>query len=182
MILPIYIYGHPVLKIKGINIEKDYPGLKDIIKNMWDTMYFAHGVGLAAPQIGLSVRLFIIDSTGYYENNQKEKGIKRVFINPQILEEEGEFWSFEEGCLSIPKINADVERKETVKLRYLDESFKEQMEVFDDMNARIIQHEYDHIEGILFIEKIKPVRRKILQRKLEKIKRGIYDASYPVKQ
>jgi peptide deformylase len=182
MILPIYLYGNPILKLKGKDISKDYPNLNEVIKNMWETMYFAKGVGLAAPQIGLSIRLFIMDSIPYYEKSDSPKGIKKVFINPIILEEYGTEWPFEEGCLSIPKINADVDRTTHVKIKYLDESFKEQVETYDEMNARIIQHEYDHIEGILFIDKIKPVRRQIIQRKLEKIKRGIVDASYPVKQ
>lgn len=182
MVLPIYLYGNPVLKVLASNISKDYKALPEVISNMWETMYFAKGVGLAAPQIGLSIRLFVVDSIPYYEKSNPKKGIKKVFINPQILEEYGPEWSFEEGCLSIPKINADVERTTHLKIKYLDELFKEHVEIYDEMNARIIQHEYDHIEGILFIDKIKPVRRKILQRKLEKIKRGIVDAFYPIKQ
>jgi peptide deformylase len=182
MVLPIYLYGNPVLKVKASPITRDYPNLAELISNMWETMYFAKGVGLAAPQIGLSIRLFVVDSVSYYDQNESPKGIKKVFINPVIVEEYGQEWPFEEGCLSIPKINAEVERTTHVKIKYLDEQFKEHLEVFDEMNARIIQHEYDHIEGILFIDKIKPVRRQILQRKLEKIKRGIVNASYPVKQ
>lgn len=182
MVLPIYLYGNPILKQKGSSITNDYPNLSEVINNMWETMYFANGVGLAAPQIGLSIRLFIVDSILYYEKSEINKGIKKVFINPLIIEESGQEWPFEEGCLSIPKINAEVDRKTHLKIKYQDESFKDHIEVFDEMNARIIQHEYDHIEGILFIDKIKPVRRQILQRKLEKIKRGIVNASYPVKQ
>lgn len=182
MVLPIYLYGNPLLKQKAGSITKDYPDLSELISNMWETMYFANGVGLAAPQIGLSIRLFIVDSIQYYEKLEKPKGIKNVFINPEILDEYGPEWPFEEGCLSIPKINAEVMRTTHIKIRYLDERFNEHIEVFDEMNARIIQHEYDHIEGILFIDKIKPVRRQILQRKLEKIKRGIVNAAYPVKQ
>jgi peptide deformylase len=180
MILPIFIYGNPILKKKGIEITNDYPQLAELIANMWDTMYFAKGVGLAAPQIGLSIRLFIVDSVPYYESGNSEKGIKKVFINPEIIEEFGQPWPFEEGCLSIPKINAEVERCSQVKIKYYDEHFAEHIEVYDEMNARIIQHEYDHIEGILFIDKIKPIRKQILQKKLDKIKRGIIDASYPV--
>ncbi len=180
MILPIYLYGNPVLKKTGVNISKDYPNLSELIQNMWDTMYFAKGVGLAAPQIGLSIRLFIVDSIPYYESADSNKGIKKVFINPEIMEEYGQLWPFEEGCLSIPKINAEVERYSHLKIKYLDEEFKEHVEVFDEMNARIIQHEFDHIDGILFIDKIKPIRKQILQKKLDKIKRGIVNASYPV--
>jgi peptide deformylase len=182
MVLPIYLYGNPILKLKGKEINKDYPNLHELIRNMWETMYFANGVGLAAPQIGLSIRLFVVDSIQYYEKSDSDKGIKKVFINPVILEEYGVEWPFEEGCLSIPKINAEVERNTHLKIKYLDESFKEHTEVYDEMNARIIQHEYDHIEGILFIDKIKPMRKQILQKKLDKIRRGIVDTSYPVRQ
>jgi len=182
MVLPIYLYGNSILKQRGGPVAKDFPNLSEVLSNMWETMYFANGVGLAAPQIGLSLRLFIVDSIQYYEKTESKKGIKKVFINPQIIDESGPEWSFEEGCLSIPKINAEVERKAQLKIKYQDEFFKEHIELYDEMNARIIQHEYDHIEGILFIDKIKPVRRQILQRKLEKIKRGIVNASYPVKQ
>ncbi len=181
MVLPIYMYGHPVLKTRGKDISNDFNGLNELIHNMWETMYFAKGVGLAAPQVGQSIRLFIVDSRPYYEREHSHKGIKKVFINPVILEESGPEWSFEEGCLSIPKINADVRRKETLKIKYLDEHFKEHLAEYDELNARIIQHEYDHIEGVLFVEKISPVRRKLLQKKLDRIKNGVVDASYPVK-
>ena len=169
MVLPVVLYGHPVLKKVGENIDSSYPDLGNIITNMWETMYFAKGVGLAAPQIGLSIRLFIIDTTPYYEDKK------------EIIDESGALWAFEEGCLSIPNIHADVERTTHVKLRYLDENFNEHIEVFDEMNARVIQHEYDHIQGVLFIEKINPLRRQLLQRKLEKLKKGIHSAKYPVK-
>jgi peptide deformylase len=181
MVLPVVLYGHPVLKKVGENIDSSYPDLGNIITNMWETMYFAKGVGLAAPQIGLSIRLFIIDTTPYYEDKKMNKGLKKIFINPEIIDESGALWAFEEGCLSIPNIHADVERTTHVKLRYLDENFNEHIEVFDEMNARVIQHEYDHIQGVLFIEKINPLRRQLLQRKLEKLKKGIHSAKYPVK-
>ncbi|HRG68761.1 MAG: peptide deformylase [Saprospiraceae bacterium] len=181
MVLPIYLYGKPVLKLKGQDIQPDFNGLSKLIDDMWDTMYFAKGVGLAAPQIGLAIRLFVVDSTAYYEKEHLQKGIKKVFINAQIIEETGAEWGFEEGCLSIPKLNAEVNRPSNLKIKYLDEQFKEHIEVYDDMNARIIQHEYDHIEGILFIDKISPIRRKILQKKLDKIRNGLVSTSYPVK-
>lgn len=181
MILPIYLYGHPVLKNKAADINADYPELQSLIDNMWETMYFAKGVGLAAPQIGLSIRLFMIDTTPYYEDKKINKGIKQIFINPIIIDEHGPLWSFEEGCLSIPNIHADVERTTHVKISYLDENFKQQITEFDEMNARVIQHEYDHIEGLLFVEKIKPIRRQLLQRKLDKLRKGIHSAKYPVK-
>ncbi|MBK6861802.1 MAG: peptide deformylase [Saprospiraceae bacterium] len=181
MVLPIYLYGKPVLKLKGQDIHNDYEELPKLISDMWETMYFAKGVGLAAPQIGLAIRLFVVDSTAYYEKEDSLKGIKKVFINAQILDETGTVWGFEEGCLSIPKLNAEVNRPSNVKIRYMDEHFQEHIEVYDDMNARIIQHEYDHIEGILFIDKISPIRRKILQKKLDKIRNGLVSTSYPVK-
>ena len=181
MVLPIYLYGKPVLKLKGQDIHSDYEGLQKLISDMWETMYFAKGVGLAAPQVGLAIRLFLVDSTAYYEKEDAQKGIKKVFINAQILEETGKVWGFEEGCLSIPKLNAEVNRPSNLKIRYFDEHFQEHIEVYDDMNARIIQHEYDHIEGILFIDKISPIRRKILQKKLDKIRNGMVSTSYPVK-
>ncbi|MBK8451437.1 MAG: peptide deformylase [Saprospiraceae bacterium] len=181
MVLPIILYGNSILKTKARDIPIEYPNLQELIVNMWDTMNFAKGVGLAAPQIGLPIRLFVVDSIPYYEKKSIHKGIRKVFINATILEETGPEWPFEEGCLSIPKINAEVERTTHVKIQYLDEQFKKHIEVYDEMNARIIQHEYDHIEGILFIDKIKPVRRQILQKKLDKIRKGIVDAAYPVK-
>ncbi|MBK7226743.1 MAG: peptide deformylase [Saprospiraceae bacterium] len=181
MVLPVVLYGHPVLKKKATDIEANNPDLKEIIENMWETMYFAKGVGLAAPQIGLSIRLFIIDTMPYYEEKKINKGLKKIFINPEIIEETGKLWNFEEGCLSIPNIHADVERTTHVKINYFDENFVEHTEIFDEMNARVIQHEYDHIEGILFIEKINPLRRQLLQRKLEKLKKGIHSAKYPVR-
>ncbi|MBK8956281.1 MAG: peptide deformylase [Saprospiraceae bacterium] len=182
MILPIVLYGNPVLKTPAKEVQNEYKDLRDLLNNMWDTMYHAKGVGLAAPQIGLSIRIFIVDSTAYYDKSEVHKGIKKVFINPKIIHEEGISWGFEEGCLSIPKINAEVLRKPVLKIRYQDELFQWKEEEYDDMNARIIQHEYDHIEGILFVEKISAIRKKLIQSKLEKIKRGIVDVKYPVRQ
>jgi peptide deformylase len=182
MVRPIYLYGNPVLKEKAKKIALDHPDLQKLIQDMYDTMYYAKGVGLAAPQIGLSLRLFVVDSAPFYddESKNKHKAIKKVFINPTIIEEFGQEWSFEEGCLSIPNLNAEVERTTHVKLKYLDENFKEHIEEFDEINARIIQHEYDHIEGILFIQKISPLKRQLINGKLNKIQKGQCETKYPV--
>jgi peptide deformylase len=181
MILPIYAYGHPVLKKKGEDLGPQYEGLASVIENMWETMYNAKGIGLAAPQVGLSLRLFVVDTVQMQEENEEEKGIKKIFINPQILSEEGKIWAYEEGCLSIPNIHADVERQSVVTIKYFNENFEEKTETYDGMNARVIQHEYDHIEGNLFIEKINPLKKRLLQRRLENIKKGEVSASYKMK-
>ncbi|MBK9254773.1 MAG: peptide deformylase [Saprospiraceae bacterium] len=181
MILPIYAYGQPVLKKKAENIDANYEGLAKLIEDMWETMYHASGVGLAAPQIGLSIRLFIADSIQVMEEEKKVGGIKKVFINPEILEETGDLWSYEEGCLSIPNIRGDVERTKVVKIRYQDENFIEHIEIYDGINARVIQHEYDHIEGVLFTEKLKPLKKKLIQGKLKNITAGKATADYKLK-
>lgn len=178
MILPIYAYGQPVLKKTGIAITSDYEGLKELIDNMWDTMYNASGVGLAAPQIGLSIRLFVIDSEQMMDEGKEFDGVKSVFINAEILEETGDLWAYEEGCLSIPRITGDVLRQESVKIKYLDENFKEHTKTFVGLNARVIQHEYDHIEGNLFTDKLKPVKKRLIKRKLEAIRKGNIDPKY----
>ncbi len=181
MILPIYIYGQPVLKRKADAIDSGYQGFTELIKDMWETMYQAKGVGLAAPQIGRSIRVFVVDTTQLEEEERDFKGIKQVFINAQKIEEGGELWEYEEGCLSIPQIRADVERPEKIHLRYLDETFHEHNIVFDGISARVIQHEYDHIEGVLFTERIKPIKRRLIKRKLENLRKGILEADYPVR-
>ncbi|MBK7807501.1 MAG: peptide deformylase [Saprospiraceae bacterium] len=181
MILPVFAFGQPVLKKRATDINKDYEGLKSLISNMWETMYAAHGVGIAAPQIGVSVRLFIIDSIQIMEEEKKAEGIKKVFINAQIIEETGELWSYEEGCLSIPNIRGDVERQQKVRIQYLDENFEKHDEIYEGINARVIQHEYDHIEGVLFVEKLKPLKKKLIQRKLNDIKTGKATADYKIK-
>ena len=188
MILPIVGYGHPVLKTKAKKINKSFESLSNIINNMWETMYNANGVGLAAPQIGLSIRLFIVDTKPFSDDeslNQEEslklKSFKKVFINPEILDENGEAWDFNEGCLSIPEIRADVKRSETIKIKYYDTNFIEQFEEFDGLIARVIQHEYDHIEGILFTDKISPLKRKLLRRKLLDISKGKVHTDYLMK-
>lgn len=176
MTLPIVAYGDPVLNTKASNISADYPGLSELIHNMFETMYAANGVGLAAPQIGLPIRLFVIDAAAYDEEQFKDE--KRVFINAEIVEFKGDEWAFNEGCLSIPDVRGDVFRPETIKIRYFDENFKEHLAEFSDMPSRIIQHEYDHIEGKLFTEKLAPLRRRMVQKKLEQIKNGIVSVSY----
>jgi len=181
MILPIYAYGHPVLKRVAEPISEDYEDLEELIENMWETMYYASGVGLAAPQIGRSIRLFVVDTQQLQEEGEEEKGIKKVFINPEKIEESGEEFSYEEGCLSIPDIRADVDRKEFLKLTYLNENFEKVTEEFDGMEARVIQHEYDHLEGVLFVEKISPLKRNIIRRKLEKIRKGKIKSEYEMR-
>ena len=187
MVLPIIAYGDGVLKKKGQDITKDYPELEKVLQNMFDTMYNAKGVGLAAPQVGLSIRLFIVDATAYAEDQEDEKkrkeleGFRKIFINPTILDENGLPWKFNEGCLSIPTIREDVERKPKIRIKYVDENFKSHDEVYDGIRARIIQHEYDHIEGILFIDKINPLRKRLLKRKLTDLSKGYVDVAYRMK-
>lgn len=181
MILPIYIYGNTVLKKKCIPVERDYPGLQELIANMWETMYNALGVGLAAPQIGLPIRIFVVDSIQMEDALDGEEGIKQVMINAEIMEETGEDFSYEEGCLSIPNIRGNVIRPSTIKIRYFDENFEEHIQDFNGINARVIQHEYDHIEGRLFTELLKPVKRKLVRKKLESMKKGKVSADYPIR-
>lgn len=181
MILPIYIYGQPVLKQKAKPITPEFEELNELISNMWETMYQAKGVGLAAPQIGQSIRVFVVDTTQIDRDEEDFEGIKMIFINAEKIEEDGELWEYEEGCLSIPQITADIERPERIRLRYLDEHFVAHESVLDGINARVVQHEYDHIEGILFTERIKPIRRRLIRRKLENLRKGMVDADYPVR-
>lgn len=188
MILPIVAYGDAVLKKKAVDITKDYPNLDKIIANMFDTMNNAKGVGLAAPQVGYSIRLFIVDSSPFAEDKEEDDkdkkelmGFKKIFINAKIVEEDGTKWKFNEGCLSIPTIREDVERKPTIRIKYLDENFKPHEEEFEGLRARIIQHEYDHIEGILFVDKINPLRKSLLKRKLADISKGNVDVAYKMK-
>ncbi len=180
MILPIYIYGHPVLRKMCSPIEKDYPDIQTLINNMFETMYNASGVGLAAPQIGKDIRLFIVDASPFSEEEPELEGFKKVFINAQITERCGEPWSMDEGCLSIPGLNAPVLREDEITITYLDENFQEHTEKYKGYAARIIQHEYDHIEGILFPDRCKPMRRRLLNSKLVKIQKGIFKHSYKV--
>ena len=179
MILPIVGYGDPVLRKVGENIPQDYPNLNDLIANMYDTMYNACGVGLAAPQIGLAVRIFVIDTEPFSDSDdlsEKEqdqlRGFKQTFINPKMLVEEGDEWSFNEGCLSIPDIREDVYRNEKITIEYFDENFIKKTEVYDGLIARVIQHEYDHIEGILFTDKISSLKKTLIKKKLQNIMDG----------
>lgn len=188
MILPIVAYGEPVLRKKAKEISKEYPNLSSLITNMWETMYNAHGVGLAAPQIGLPIRLFLVDTTPFSddedlsEEEQKAlNGFKKVFINAKILEEEGEAWDFNEGCLSIPDVREDVKRQPKIKIEYLDEQFKSHTETYDGLLARVIQHEYDHIEGILFTDKLSSLKKRLLKSRLDKISKGKIKVDYKMR-
>ena len=189
MTLPIVAYGAAVLRKVGEPINADYPNLTKLIEDMWETMYDSNGVGLAAPQINRAIRLFVMDSKQIFENAEPgdetypdAPGIKAVFINAEILELSGNEWVYNEGCLSIPKIREDVLRHEKVTMKYMDENFVEHTTTFDGMTARIILHEYDHIEGKLFIDYIKPLRKKMLQGKLNDIHKGKVRVDYKMTQ
>ncbi|TAF64198.1 MAG: peptide deformylase [Cytophagales bacterium] len=181
MILPIVAYGDPVLKKKANDIDPQDNSLdlKALIENMFETMYAASGVGLAAPQIGLSLRLFVVDAEPMDEQNLK--GFKKVFINPQIIEEQGNAWAFEEGCLSIPHIRENVERLPKIKIKYFDENWQPQEAEYDGMAARVIQHEYDHIEGILFTDHLSSFKKTMLRKRLSSISNGQVKADYKMK-
>lgn len=181
MKLPIIAYGDSVLRKKSADLTKDYPELEVLIANMFETMYGAHGVGLAAPQIGLSVRLFVIDATTFAEDEPALKDFKKTFINAQVIEESGDKWSFNEGCLSIPEIREDVSRQDTIKISYYDENWNHIEESFTGLAARIIQHEYDHIEGKLFTDKLSPLRRTMLKNRLDSISKGMVKVEYKMK-
>ncbi len=181
MILPIYAYGQPVLRKRSLPITGDYPDLATLIDDMYQTMYSAKGVGLAAPQVGKDIRLFVIDTTQLDKKGENIGGIKRVFINAQLLDESGDPWLYEEGCLSIPDIHVEIERNPSIHLKYIDTEWIEHTEVFDGVNARVIQHEHDHIEGILFIDRMKPLKRRMLSRKLEKIRKGEVETNHPMR-
>jgi peptide deformylase len=183
MVLPVVAYGDPVLKQPAEDIDKEYPNLKGLINDMFETMYQASGVGLAAPQIGKSIRLFIVDGSPFAEDDENPEmaGWKKVFINPEIIEEDGKEWPFNEGCLSIPTVREDVYRKPKLRLQYYDADFNFHEEAFDGLKARIIQHEYDHIEGILFIDHINGLKRRLLKSKLNNISKGAVDVSYKMR-
>ena len=188
MILPIVAYGDPVLKRKALPISENYEGLDQLIASMWETMYHAHGVGLAAPQIGKSIRLFVIDGSPFADDEDATpsdqlvlKTFKKVFINAEMITEEGDDFSFTEGCLSIPDVREDVTRPSVIRLRYLDENFIEHVEEFSGLAARIIQHEYDHIEGILFTDKLSPLKKRLIKGRLDKISRGMVESDYRMK-
>lgn len=179
MILPIYAFGQPVLRKRTEEITENTEELQALINDMFETMYESNGIGLAAPQIGKSLRLFIVDGSDI--EDIKPTGFKEVFINPQIEDEFGNKWEFEEGCLSIPDIRANVTRHSELTINYLDREFKQHTKKFDGMAARIIQHEYDHIEGILFTDRIAPLKRSMLKRRLESISKGRVNISYKMK-
>ncbi len=189
MILPIVAYGDPVLKKEAEEIEQDFPQLNELIDNMFETMYEASGVGLAAPQIGKSIRLFVVDASPFAEDEEDQddpkakglEGFKKVFINPIIEEENGEEWGFREGCLSIPDIREEVYRKEEIVISYYDENWELKEEKYDGYAARIIQHEYDHVEGVLFTDRISPLKRRLLSKKLANISKGDIKSSYKMK-
>lgn len=181
MVLPIFAFGQPVLTKKAVAIEENYDDLSKLLEDMWETMYHAEGIGIAAPQIGKSIRIFLVDTVQAMDEGKEDQGIKKVFINAQVIEESGKEWSYEEGCLSIPHIRGDVSRLDTVTIRYCDEKFNEFTETFTGVNARVIQHEYDHIEGVLFTDKLKPLKKKLIGRKLESIRKGKVRADYRLK-
>lgn len=188
MILPIRAFGDPVLKKVAQDITPEHPGLKELIADMFETMYSASGVGLAAPQVGHSIRLFVVDASPFAEEEDGQpseephlKDFKRVFINAYIVEEEGEEWPFEEGCLSIPGIREEVERQPRIVLQYVDEHFKEHEETFEGFAARVIQHEHDHLDGILFTDHISPLRRRMIKGRLRDISEGRTDAKYKMR-
>ena len=190
MVLPVVAYGDPVLKKEAEEIDENYEGLKELIDNMFETMYQASGVGLAAPQIGRSIRLFIVDASPFADDldeenpDPKAEGLadfKKVFINPIIEEENGEEWAFQEGCLSIPTIREDVYRKEKITISYYDENFDFHEETLEGYAARVVQHEYDHVEGILFTDHLSPLKKRLLTKKLNNISKGDIDVAYRMK-
>jgi peptide deformylase len=181
MIYPITAYGDPVLKEPAQDIPQDYPNLNELIEDMYTTMYHAHGVGLAAPQISKGIRLFVIDSEPMMDEGDEGKGVKKAFINPEIIEEDGEEWGFEEGCLSIPGVREVVYRPERIVINYFDQDWNEHTDTYDGMTARVIQHEYDHIEGILFTDHLSGLKKRLIKNKLNKISKGEVDADYRMK-
>jgi peptide deformylase len=177
-IYPIVAYGDPVLRRKAEDIDRDFPDLDKLVADMFETMYRSVGVGLAAPQIGMSIRLFVIDASPYDDEDESLTEFKKVFINAVILEENGDPWKFNEGCLSIPHLREDVSRNESILIEYFDEHWVKRRETYSGLAARIIQHEYDHIEGILFTDRISPMRRRLIQKKLEDISKGKVNTEY----
>lgn len=182
MVYPIVVYGDPILRKRAQDIPRDFPELPALIQDMFDTMYAAHGIGLAAPQIGKGIRLFVVDGTSLKEEGEEEDmtGFKKVFINPQLVDEHGLAWSFEEGCLSIPNIRENVSRQENVRIHYFDENWNEHEEEYTGIKARIIQHEYDHLDGKLFIDYLSPLKKRMLKGKLTNISKGDVDTEYRI--
>ncbi len=188
MILPVVAYGDSILRKIGVDIDKDYPNLLELIDNMKETMINDLGVGLAAPQIGKAIRLFVVDTSPFAEDEELEdeertflKEFKKVFINAKIIKEEGEIWPFTEGCLSIPEIREDVFRHERITIEYMDENFEKHTDVLDGLAARVVQHEYDHTEGIMFTDKISSLKKRLIKKKLENISKGKINPDYRMK-
>ncbi|MDB4250804.1 peptide deformylase [Flavobacteriales bacterium] len=183
MILPIVAFGSPILRKMCSDISPDYPEFDTILANMWETMYEANGVGLAAPQVNKRIRLFLIDTTPFFDDEEeiKEVIVKQAFINARILEESGEDWEFNEGCLSIPDLREDVIRKSTITIEYMDENFEKHTATYDGLTARVIQHEYDHINGILFTDKLTALRKRMIKGKLMDISKGKVNANYKMR-
>ena len=178
MILPILAIGHPILKKVGADIDKNFPNLKELIENMFETMYAANGVGLAAPQINRSIKLVVIDATVFEKEKPETKGFKKVFINPHIIREEGEEWLYNEGCLSIPEVNEDVSRKSIIQIQYYDEDFNFHDEEYSGILARIILHECDHVFGTLFYDRLTPLKKMLLKRRIAEISAGNVTPKY----
>ena len=182
MILPIVAYGSNVLRSQCKEIDSSYSNLDQLIENMFETMYAASGVGLAAPQINKSIRLFIVDTTPFKDDESPNHVVcKKIFINPKITSLTGESWSFSEGCLSIPEVREDVKRLSEITIEYFDKEFNKYIETYDGINARVILHEYDHIEGILFVDKISPLRKRMIKGKLKDISNGTLNANYLIR-
>lgn len=183
MILPIVAFGAPILRKKCVNITAEYPELENLLANMWETMYHASGVGIAAPQINKAIRLFLIDTTPFFEDEEKTEEIivKQAFINARIIEEKGDKWDFNEGCLSIPDVREDISRKSIITIEYFDENFKKHTDTYDGLTARVIQHEYDHVNGILFTDKISPLRKRMIKGKLMDISNGKVNPAYKMR-
>jgi len=181
MTLPIYLYGQPILRKVTKDISSDYPNLKALVDNMFDTMYKAEGVGLAAPQIGLQDRILVVDLSPYAKDDASLLNFKKAFINAHIIEREGEEISSEEGCLSIPNIHENVLRKNSIRIQYMDENFQPYDDVYEGLKARVIQHEYDHLEGVMFVDHVSGIRKQMIRSKLNKIIKGDVNCSYKVK-
>lgn len=181
MILPIYVYGSPVLRKVARPVEQNEEGLDEFIDNLWETMYHSDGIGLAAPQVGKSLRIFVIDGSPLEEDDPSLKDFKSTFINPEIIERSGDDKTYEEGCLSIPKLREEIVRPEKVKIRYYDRRFNQHEEEHTGIAARIIQHEFDHLEGVLFTDKLAPLKKRMLRNKLNAIAKGKFEVSYKVK-
>lgn len=181
MVLPIFVYGSPVLRKVSEEIPRDLPNLQSFIEDMWETMYKSDGIGLAAPQVGRNIRMFVIDGSAMADDDPSMGDFRKTFINARIVNREGDDWIFNEGCLSLPNIREDISRPEKITIEYYDEHFNFHREDFDGLKARIIQHEYDHLEGVLLVDHISAIKRKLLAGKLNAISKGKVDVSYKIK-